>query len=266
MGWKMVDEGWGRRAADFATLSEPGNCREYVAIHHRLGISEGDRLLDVACGAGLALELAHLRGAECAGIDASPRLVTVSRDRNPEADIRVGDMHALPWDGASFDAATSFRGIWGTTTAAVAEIYRVLRPGGRVGLTVWGHIKKSPGAWALAPFRMADSARLENQAAMVSLGRPGAGEDVLARCGFVDIERVDVPFAWEFADPEIFARALASTGPAYEAIQNVGETVFIEAAAVLARELVRDGLPLRAPIAVVGYLARKPQPRRKVSP
>jgi len=84
----MVDEGWGRRAVDFATLSEPGNCREYVAIHHRLGISEGDRLLDVACGAGLA--------------------------------------------------TTSFRGIWGTTPAAVGQIYRVLVPGGQVGLTVRG--------------------------------------------------------------------------------------------------------------------------------
>jgi SAM-dependent methyltransferase len=264
-GWEMVDEGWGRRAVDFATLSEPGNCREYVAIHHQLGISEGDRLLDVACGAGLALELAHLRGAECAGIDASPRLVTVARDRSPAADIRAGDMHALPWAGASFDVVTSFRGIWGTTLAALGEIYRVLVPGGRVGLTVWGHIKKSPGAWALAPFRMADSARLENQAAMVSLGRPGAGEDGLAHCGFVNIERVDVPFAWEFADPETYARALASTGPAYEAIQNVGEAAFVEAAAQVARELVRDGLPLRAPIAVVGYLARKPQPRRTAS-
>ena len=32
--WAMVDEGWGRQAVDFATLSEPGNCREYVAVHH----------------------------------------------------------------------------------------------------------------------------------------------------------------------------------------------------------------------------------------
>ncbi len=35
--WTTVDEGWGRNAVDFATLSEPGNCREYVAAHHRLG-------------------------------------------------------------------------------------------------------------------------------------------------------------------------------------------------------------------------------------
>src|ERR1035438_6428556 len=89
------------------------------------------------------------------GIDASARLVAVARDRNPDCDIRVGDMHALPWDPASFDVVTSFRGIWGTTPGAVAEIHRVLRAGGRVGITVWGHLKVSPGAWALAPFRLA---------------------------------------------------------------------------------------------------------------
>jgi len=61
-GWQLVDEGWGRKAVDFATLSEPANCREYVAFHHRLGIGKGDRVLDVACGSGLAIELARARG------------------------------------------------------------------------------------------------------------------------------------------------------------------------------------------------------------
>jgi SAM-dependent methyltransferase len=256
--WTVVDEGWGRKAVDFAALSEPGNCREYVAVHHRLGVSNGERLVDVACGSGLAVELARARGAVCAGIDASPRLVAIARDRNPDADIRVGDMHAMPWADESFDVATSFRGIWGTTPDAIGEMYRVLVPGGRCGLTVWGHIKVSPGAWALAPFRLADTAKVENQAAMVSLGRPGAGEDVLARFGFIDVERVDVPFAWEFSDPEMYARALASTGPAYEAMQNVGEAAFIAAAVEVARTHVREGLPLRAEINVVGYVARKP--------
>src|ERR1700726_4808521 len=181
--WAVVDEGWGRKAVDFATLSEPGNCREYVTMHHRLGVHAGDRLLDVALGA---------------------------RDRNPGCDIRVGDMHALPWDPASFDLVTSFRGIWGTTPEAVAEIHRVLRPGGRVGITVWGHLKVSPGVWALAPFRLAAAEKVDNQAVMVSLGRPGAGKQLLTGQGFLDIERLDVPFAWEFADAELYARALAS--------------------------------------------------------
>jgi SAM-dependent methyltransferase len=258
VGWTGVDEGWGRKAVDFSTLSELGNCREYVALHHRLGVDSGDRLLDVACGSGLAIELACLRGATCAGIDASSRLVAVARDRSPGSDVRIGDMHHLPWPDATFHVATSFRGIWGTTPHAVAEIYRVLKPGGRLGLSVWGHLKASPGAWALAPFRLAAPPKVENQAAMVSLGRPGAGEQLLATSGFADVERVDIPFVWEFPDPETFARALASTGPAYEAIQNVGETAFFDAAIEQAEGQLREGLPLRAEIAVVGYLARKP--------
>jgi len=261
--WTMVDEGWGRKAVDFATLSEPSNCREYVYMHHRLGVDAGDRLLDVACGAGLAIELARLRGACCSGIDASARLVAVTRDRNPQCDIRVGDMHALPWDPASFDVVTSFRGIWGTTPRAVAEIHRVLRPGGRVGITVWGHLKISPGAWALAPFRLAEAEKVDNQAAMVSLGRPGAGEQLLESHGFGEVERLEVPFALEFADPQLYARALASTGPAYEAIQNVGEAEFHRAAVEQARGRLRHGLPLRADINVVGYLARKPEGERR---
>jgi SAM-dependent methyltransferase len=257
--WTLVDEGWGRRAVDFATLSEPANCREYVALHHLLRIDAGERLLDVACGSGLAIELARLRGARCAGIDASKRLIEVARFRNPDCDICVGDMHDLPWNDGAFDVVTSFRGIWGTTPDAVREINRVLRTGGRIGLTVWGHLKVSPGAWALAPFQLAAEEKVDNQAAMVSLGRPGAGETLLGACGFVDVRRTQVPFAWEFADPDLYARALASSGPAYEAIQNVGEEAFHDAAVSQAREHLRDGLPLRAELDVVAYLARKPE-------
>jgi SAM-dependent methyltransferase/alkylhydroperoxidase family enzyme len=247
---------------DFATLSEPANCREYVAFHQHLGVGPNDRLLDIACGAGLAVELAAALGAMCAGIDASERLIAIALDRNPSADLRVGDMHALPWDDATFDVATSFRGIWGTTPGAVAEAHRVLAPDGRLGITVWGHIKRSPGAWALSPFTMASPPKVANQAAMVALGRPGAGEELLTNAGFVDVHRTEIPFVWEFADAEAYARALASTGPAFEAIQAVGEDAFLQAAIATARERVRDGLPLRAPINVVGYVARKPASRR----
>jgi SAM-dependent methyltransferase len=256
--WKGVDAGWGRRAVEFATLSEPANCREYVAMQHRLGVSQSDQLLDVACGSGLAIELSALRGASCAGIDASERLVAIARDRNVDAEVVVGDMSQLPWDDATFTVVTSFRGIWGTTPSAIAQIYRVLVPGGRVGLTVWGHIKVSSGAWALSPFRLAAPEKVENQAAMVALGRPGVGEDFLTRCGFVDIERVEIPFVWEFTDPEMYARAIATTGPAYEAIQHVGEDTFSRTAMETARSQMRDGLPLRAEIQVLGFIGVKP--------
>lgn len=253
----MVDEGWGRLAADFATLSEPGNVREYLTIHEALRVREGDRLLDLACGAGLALELARLRRVTCCGVDASHRLVAVARDRSPDADIRIGDMNALPWGDASFDVVTSFRGIWATTPNAISEAYRVLRPSGRLGLTAWGHLKASSGAWALAPLLLAGSDDVRHQADMNQIGKPGVGERLLEEAGFVDVQRLDVPFVWEFADVDHFVRALASTGPAYEAIREVGPDRFGEIARSVAAGHERDGLPLRAEIKVAGFIARK---------
>ena len=253
----MVDEGWGRKAVDFATLAEPSSCREYVFMHSRLRLGDEDRVLDVACGSGLAIELARMRGARCSGIDASPRLVAIARYRNPESDIQVGDMNALPWDDATFAVATSFRGIWGTTPGAMAEIRRVLRTGGRFAMTVWGDVKKSPGAWMFAPFRWATTEKVDHQADMVYLGRPGVGEAFLRDSGFEPEERFVVPVAFEYADPETYARGIASTGPSYEAMQNIGEDVFLARAAELAREHVVDGLPLRGEIQLFGYIGTK---------
>jgi uncharacterized peroxidase-related enzyme len=258
--WLTVDEGWGRRAVDFASLLEPGAAREYVAMHHHLGVGAGDRLLDVACGSGLALELAAARGATVAGIDASQRLVAIACDRVPRADVRAGDMAALPWADASFDVVTSFRGLWATTRVALAEARRVLRPGGRISLTTWGHVKASQGVWALSPLALAAEEKVQAQAAMKSLGRPGLGEEILTAAGFVGVRRHHVPFVWEFPDPETFARMLASTGPAYEAVQAVGAEEFHRRCIEVASERVREGLPLRAEIDCVGFTARVPVP------
>ena len=262
--WLTVDEGWGRRAVDFATMLEPSACREYVAMHHHLGVDGGDRVLDVACGSGLALELAAARGADVSGIDASARLVAIARDRLPGADVRVGDMAALPWDDGSFDVVTSFRGLWATTPEALAEARRVLRPGGRLALTTWGHVKVSPGMWALTPFGLAEHTKVRAQADMKALGRPGVGEEVLTAAGFVGVRRHRVPFVWEFPDPETFARALAATGPAYEAIAAVGEEEFLRFCVEVATQRVRDGLPLRAEIDCVGFTAAVPAARATV--
>ena len=131
--------------------------------------------------------------------------------------------------------------------------------GGRAGVTKWGHLKVSSGAWALSPLRLASQEKVDNQATTVSSGRPGVGENLLDVFGFVDIHRVGVSFAWKFAEPEVFAGALASVAQAFEAIQNVGERRSHDEAVVQACQHVRDGPPLRVEINIVGYLARKPE-------
>ena len=257
MGWEQVDEGWGRKAVEMATLAEPSNVREYVFMHQRLGIGDGHHVLDVACGAGLAIELARMRGATAAGLDAAKRLIAVARHRSPHSDIRVGDMHDLPWDDATFDVVTSFRGVWGTTPGALSEIHRVLKPGGRFAMTCWGNVGKSPGAWMLAPFLWAAEDKVQNQADMVSLGHPGVGEAFLRDGGFEPQERFTVPFVFEHTDPAGYARTLASTGPAYEAIQAIGEDEFLRRAEELAAAHWVEGVPMRGEIELFGYIGTR---------
>jgi hypothetical protein len=98
----------------------------------------------------------------------------------------------------------------------VDEAFRVLVSGGRVAMTIWRNAAKSPGAWMLAPFLWATERHIAHQAEMVSLGRPGVGEAFLADRGFESEERFEVPFVFEFPDPETYARGMAATGPAYQ--------------------------------------------------
>jgi SAM-dependent methyltransferase len=166
-------------------------------------------------------------------------------------------MADLPWDDESFDIVTSFRGIWGTTPEAVDEAHRVLDRGGRFAMTVWGDVSKSPGAWMLSPFLWATDDKVQHQADMVRLGRPGVGEAFLEDRGFEVAERFEVPFAFEYPDPATYARGVAATGPAYEAIQSIGEDEFVARATELAAQHIRDGVPLRGEIQLFGYVGTK---------
>ena len=95
-------------------------------------MTQETRDLDIACGTGLAVQLVSERGARVTGLDASRRLIALAAARTPHADLRVGDMFVLPFEAASCDVATSFRGIWGTCLGALHEARRVVRPGGKV--------------------------------------------------------------------------------------------------------------------------------------
>src|SRR3954447_18615893 len=104
-----------------------------------LALTGDERVLDVACGTGNAALVARDAGARVSGVDSSPRLIDVARERVPDAELVVGDASALPFADAAFDAAVSVFGAIFARPAeqAVAELARVVRPGGRIVITSW---------------------------------------------------------------------------------------------------------------------------------
>ena len=143
MDWKEAGRGWGARATDWAYLFEHYARPANEVVFDHLAFGPGIRLLDIACGSGLAAQFACGRGAVASGLDASEALVSIARVRTPSGDFRVGDMFALPFPAASFDLVTSFNGIWKGCEGALREARRVLIPGGRLGLTFWGRLRAS---------------------------------------------------------------------------------------------------------------------------
>ena len=124
---------WGARARDWAELAEPAQTPFYDAVFDEIKVGPGTRLLDVGCGAGLALTLAAKRGAVVAGLDAAEGLLVMARERLPEDDIRVGDLEELPYADATFTAATSFNAVQYAIdpVRALRELARVRCPARR---------------------------------------------------------------------------------------------------------------------------------------
>src|SRR5436305_4803923 len=101
-------EHWGRRPRDWAELAEPSNHPLFAQVLDRLGVGPHTRLLDIGCGSGYAAQMASERGASVTGIDITPELIEIARERLPGANFIVGAMDDLPFENQSFDAAVGF--------------------------------------------------------------------------------------------------------------------------------------------------------------
>ncbi|MGZ4390931.1 MAG: class I SAM-dependent methyltransferase, partial [Gaiellaceae bacterium] len=107
------------------------------------GVQPGDRVLDVGCGPGSLTEpLAELVGPEhVAAIDPSESFAAANAERVPGADVQVGGAESLPWPAGSFDAALAqlVVNFMSDVDAGVAEMRRVVRPGGTVAACTWDY-------------------------------------------------------------------------------------------------------------------------------
>jgi SAM-dependent methyltransferase len=131
-------QGWPHFAPLEAVTSRPA---AHLARHAR--IRAGQRVLDVACGTGVVAVTAARIGCHVTGLDLTPELLEHAR-RNAriagvEIDWHEGDVEQLPFDAGVFDAVLSQYGhIFAPRPAvALAEMLRVLKPGGTIAFSTW---------------------------------------------------------------------------------------------------------------------------------
>jgi ubiquinone/menaquinone biosynthesis C-methylase UbiE len=109
----------------------------------RLAPQKDERVLDIATGTGLTARHINQSGARVTGVDIAQGLLQAARQLADEEglsiDWQLGDAEKLPFEDASFDAAVSTFGIMfaGNQEAAIAELARVVRPGGRIAIAAW---------------------------------------------------------------------------------------------------------------------------------
>jgi SAM-dependent methyltransferase len=129
-------------AGDFGEIAKyyADQAEEFVG---RLGLKEGTKVLDVACGTGnLALSAARA-GASVTGVDIAPNLVEQARENarreGLSAQFDEGDAEALSYADASFDTVgTMFGAMFAPRPELVAaELKRVCRPGGLIAMANW---------------------------------------------------------------------------------------------------------------------------------
>jgi ubiquinone/menaquinone biosynthesis C-methylase UbiE len=163
-------------------------------------LSDGDRVLDVACGTGAAARIAARivdPTGSVSGVDIHPGMLEVARTKEPDGgapmEWREGDATNLPFDDSSFDVVLCQQGLqfFPDKEASLREMYRVLVPGGSLGICVWRAIEQSPFGLARveAIGRHAGPEAAEKLRNRKPLSFPHAGplKELVVGAGFRDI-------------------------------------------------------------------------------
>jgi SAM-dependent methyltransferase len=202
---------WGARPADWG-LSEDQQVPTYRDALRRVGLAPGDDVLDIGCGVGAFLRLVAEGGGQPFGLDASQALLELARERVPEADLRVGDMEALPYADDSFDLVTGFNSFFfaNDIVAAVREAGRVAKPGAPIVIQVWGPHERNDLEAMKEIVRPFMPPRPADAPPEPDYSEPGALEDIATRAGLTPETVFDVTWTYELADEDTLRRALVA--------------------------------------------------------
>lgn len=219
MGWEAAGKAWGMRAWDWALLTEPTASNSFDLLQQLTGVGDGVRLLDVACGSGLALQRAHARGAVCFGIDASEALLAVAAERAPGVSLTLGDTADLPYEDDFFDVVTCVNGVQYGSEQTLVEVARVLRAGGRFGMSFWSDARD------FGPFfRAVESCSppAASPSTPLQLSDPGVSEGLAESAGLEVHERGDHEVVALFRSIEDAICGLEAPGHTVAAIEHSG--------------------------------------------
>ena len=249
--------GWDRASA----LYERGWARQlapaHAAVLRMARLAAGERVLDVACGTGL-VTLPAAREVGPAGrveaTDLSEEMVGIVRDRAaehglPQVAARRAGAGELGGEDASFDAVLCSLGLMYVPDpdAALRETFRVLRPGGRAVVAVWGPRKRC--GWAEI-FPIVD-ARVSTDVCPLffALGTAGSLERCFERAGFGGIRTERITTELEYGSDEEALVAAFGGGPVAMAYDRFDEATRAEAHAEYLASIApfRDGDGYRIP-------------------
>ena len=187
-----------RRSTDAASgyqdMLVPALMQEWAPrVADAAGIRAGDRVLDIACGTGvLTAEAARRTGptGSVTGLDLSPEMLAVAARLHPGLRWQQGSGDALPFPDQSFDAVVSQFGLmfFPDQVAGLREMRRVLVPGGRLAVAVWGSLADTPAYAAEVELveRLAGKEAGDALRAPFVLGDPMRMSELCAAAGFTD--------------------------------------------------------------------------------
>lgn len=220
-----------------------------------VGLRAGEAVLDVATGPGTVARVADGRGATVTACDFSPAMLDMARRKSP-ASITYVESPAAPLavDDESFDVAVCQHGLqfFPDRAAALAEMRRALRAGGRLGIAVWGPFEECPVFAALGDTFgevLGDDARAAYAGGPWGLSDRGTMASLVGDAGFVDVEveLVRRPVAFEGGAAQLLGTAIVTS--LAERVAAAGPDVLL---AVLARHLAPftdDDGTVRGPMA-----------------